>query len=97
MRALKGERREQQTALTQRLFGSVLERRELPSGYELRLDPAKVSIVDLARWVDGEQSCCPFLALAIEKEPRNGPLWLRLTGPAGVKDFLLAEMDVSAR
>ncbi len=52
----------------------------------------KVSIVELATWIDDERRCCPFLDLAIEKEPQDGPLWLRLTGPEGVKEFLKAEL-----
>jgi len=92
LKALTPEQRTAHEALTGRLFKSVETRREIPSGFELRVDSKKMSIVELATWVDDERRCCPFLGLAIEKEPQNGPLWLRLTGPEGVKDFLRAEM-----
>ena len=93
LKAFTPEQRVAHDALTRRLFGAVLARREISAGFEFRVDASKMSILDLAAWMDGERRCCPFLALAIEKEPHDGPLWLRLTGPEGVKDFLLSEMD----
>jgi hypothetical protein len=56
-----------------------------------------VPIPTLARWVDGERRCCPFLRFEIDKEPLEGPLWLRLTGAPGVKDFLQAELGLGAK
>jgi hypothetical protein len=92
LKALTPQQRQAHEALTGRLFQSVETRRELPAGFELRVDSRKVSIVELATWLDDERRCCPFLDLAIEKEPQDGPLWLRLTGPEGVKEFLKAEL-----
>lgn len=97
LRALTPDQRVAHNALTQQLRESVLERREISSGFELRVDPQRISIVGLATWVDAERRCCPFLGLAIEKEPNDGALWLRLTGRAGVKAFLLAEMGDDSR
>jgi hypothetical protein len=97
LKALTPDQRTAHGALTHQLLGAVIERREISSGFELRLDSRKISIVGLATWVDAERRCCPFLGLAIEKEPDDGALWLRLTGPEGVKDFLLAEMQVGSR
>jgi hypothetical protein len=92
LHALTPERRAIHGALTERLFGAVEQRREIPAGYELRVDARKMSIVGLATWIDDERKCCPFLGLGLEKEPDDGPLWLRLTGPEGVKEFLRTEM-----
>jgi hypothetical protein len=74
-------------------LAAILERRELGAGFALRIDIKKVSLTDLGGWMDDERRrCCPFLGLEVTKEPFDGPLWLRLTGPEGVKDFLAAEM-----
>ena len=44
-----------------------------------------------ARFVANERRCCPFLTFTLELAPDGGPLWLRLTGPAGTRAFLEAE------
>jgi hypothetical protein len=75
------------------LFAAVAERHDIATGLELRVDKRQTSIIDLARWIDAERRCCPFLRLGIEQEPHDGPLWLRITGPEGVKDFLAAELE----
>jgi hypothetical protein len=78
-------------ALVARLFGgAVLERRELPDGYAFRFD-AK-SFDQVARFVANERRCCPFLTFTVEVAPAAGPLWLRLTGPTGTREFLEAEL-----
>jgi hypothetical protein len=97
LKALTASRRAAHEALTKRLFDAVQQRRELPDGLELRIDSHTVSLVDLATWAQAEHLCCPFLRLALDQEPKAGPLWLRLTGPEGVKDFLLAEMGDRAK
>ena len=77
-------------ALARRLFGErARERRELADGVALRFDAA--DLADVARFVDHERRCCPFLRFGIELSPDGGPLWLRLTGPAGTRELLLAE------
>jgi hypothetical protein len=92
LRALTPERRAIHAALSERLSAAVEQRREVAAGYELRVDARKMSMVDLATWMDDEHKCCPFLGLGLEKEPEDGPLWLRLTGADGVKAFLQDEM-----
>lgn len=93
LKALTPAERSEHDLLTRRLFAAVAERHEIATGIELRVDRSKVSILDLARWIEAEKRCCAFLRLAIEQEPHDGPLWLRLTGPEGVKDFLAAEFE----
>lgn len=48
----------------------------------------------VVRFVAGERLCCPFLAFALEIGPARGALWLRLTGPPGIKEFLRAELHL---
>jgi hypothetical protein len=47
----------------------------------------------VARFVANERRCCPFLAIAVERAPDAGPLWLRLTGPAGTHELLDAAVS----
>ncbi len=47
-----------------------------------------MALAQLAEWVSFERKCCPFFEFRIEVAPKSGPVWLSLTGRAGVKDFL---------
>lgn len=78
-------------ALIKELFTTAAqERRELPDGYGFRFDAARIE--HIARFVANERQCCPFLTFTIELTPGGGPLWLRLTGPEGTREFLDAEL-----
>jgi len=78
-------------ALLKRLFGdSVRERRDIQDGYAFRFD--EDAFDDVARFATNERRCCPFLTFVIELSPNGGPLWLRLSGPAGTQTFLNAEL-----
>ncbi len=89
--------REAHGRLSQELLAAVRETVELENGFALRMDGQSATLSNLARWVDGERRCCPFLRFEIDQEPQNGPRWLRLTGAPGVKDFLRAELGIGAR
>ena len=39
-----------------------------------------------------ERLCCPFLDISLRFEREGGPLWLRLAGRKGVKEFIKIEM-----
>ena len=84
-------------ALAARLFGEgARERRALAGdaggaeGYAFRFDVEELG--DVARFVGNERRCCPFLTFALEVPAGEGALWLRLTGPAGARAFLDAEL-----
>ena len=77
--------------LLKRLFGSeARERREDPDGYAFRFDADLW--LDVARWIDNERHCCPFLRFDLELHAADGGIWVRLRGPAGVHAFLEAEL-----
>ena len=89
--AIHPDERPAHFALAARLFGELAaERRRLPDGYAFRFDPEM--LLDVARFVENERRCCPFVTFVIELGPRSGPLWLRLTGPEGTDAFLAAEL-----
>jgi hypothetical protein len=70
------------------LFGSAQEKRELRDGYALRFPGDAAHVRALANAIILERDCCPFLAFDLTLEPHGGPIWLRVTGPAGTKAFL---------
>ena len=85
--AISVTERQQHFALGGRLFGvESIERLSLPNGYALRFDPGAFDAV--ARFVANERKCCPFLTLELTVEPQSGPVWLRMTGPEGLRPAL---------
>jgi hypothetical protein len=79
-------------ALSRKLMSAGKERRELDNGYAFRLAAEKISLVQIAQWITFERRCCPFFNLQIEAEPNDGPIWLRMTGADGIKQFILSEI-----
>ncbi len=69
--------------------------RELPDGYEFELPPDKGTYQLLTEWAYQERLCCPFFDIDVRFERENGPLWLRLTGRPGTKEFIKEEFDLA--
>jgi len=69
--------------------------RELPDGYELELPADNKTYQLLTEWVFQERLCCPFFDIALRLDKENGPLWLRLTGRPGTKEFIKEEFDLA--
>ena len=90
LRALTSDERAQHAELGQQLLAAIQERRELPNGYAFRLAASEWLVA--ARWAALERKCCPFFAFELDSAPDGGPLWLRLTGRAGVKAFMREEL-----
>jgi len=82
--------RERHKALTTRLMAAVVERRELNDGFAFHV--LSMSDSDLAEWATLERRCCPFFRIDIQGQG-PGPIWLHLTGPEGVKEFITAEFS----
>jgi hypothetical protein len=67
--------------------------REIPEGYAIELPWAPSTWLSAAEFLIHERSCCPFLDLALEAEREDGPIRIRLTGRAGVKEFIGMELQ----
>jgi hypothetical protein len=69
--------------------------RELPDGYEFELPPDNKTYQLLTEWVFQERLCCPFFDIDLRFDREGGPLWLRLTGRPGTKEFIKEEFDLA--
>ena len=69
--------------------------RELPDGYEFELPPDNKTYQLLTEWVFQERLCCPFFDIDLRFDREGGPLWLRLTGRPGTKEFIKMEFDLA--
>ena len=63
---------------------------ELPNGYGFRYASAQYEQV--TQFIANERLCCPFFSFTLEVTPAQGPLWLRISGGEGVKEFLRDEL-----
>lgn len=75
------------------LTGRVQERSDLANGYAFRFDHK--TLASLVRFVENERKCCPFMTFEIVVSSGTGPIWLKLTGPAGTREVLQAELELS--
>jgi hypothetical protein len=69
--------------------------RELPDGYEIELPADNKTYQLLTEWAFQERLCCPFFEIALRFDREGGPLWLRLTGRPGTKEFIKEEFDLA--
>jgi len=74
--------------ITRTLLGGRQETRELPDGYAVRFPGDEAWAARLLAFIAGERACCPFFTFTLVFEPRQGPLWLHLCGPAGTKELV---------
>lgn len=95
IQAIPAEVRSVHQANSRRLFASIQEIQELPTGYALRLSNDTETLQATVAFLSYERLCCSFFHFNLEIEPEQGPIWLRLTGSVDVKPFLQAEGFVS--
>ena len=67
--------------------------RELPDGYEFELPSDNKTYRLVTEWAFQERLCCPFFDIDLRFDRGGGPLWLRLTGRPGTKEFIKEEWD----
>jgi hypothetical protein len=65
--------------------------RELADGYEIEFPSDRETFRQLAEYVDAERLCCPFFDIVLRVTPDGGPLWFRVTGRPGTKQFIEAD------
>jgi hypothetical protein len=71
--------------------------RELPDGYEFEFPTDTATYQLLTEWVVEERLCCPFLDIDLRFSRESGPLWLRLTGRPGTKEFIKQDFAALVR
>jgi len=82
------ELREREATLLTQFRTAVIETEELPDGYAFRIPGNSDSITMIAEMIVAERECCPFLTFELVAQPNMGPVIVRVTGPAGAKEFV---------
>ena len=67
---------------------------ELDDGYALRFPGSAEIVSELAQFIAFERDCCSFFTFELICTPEQGPVTLRLRGPAGVKEFMRGMVSV---
>jgi hypothetical protein len=91
--AIPAQERAGHFALAKKLFTEMAKtRQDLASGYEFQFEATALGAI--ARFVENERKCCPFMSFELEIAPASGPILLRLTGPDGTRAVLDAELNL---
>ena len=88
--AISSTDRPRYNELRRMLAASAIAKRDLPNGIAVQIAPDKIALPQLAEWISMERKCCLFFEFKIEVAPNSGPVYLTLTGPPGIKEFLSA-------
>ena len=89
--AIPADERSAHCSLAAQLFGQLIqEHRELADGHEFRF--RLESLEALARFIANERKCCPFVNFDLAIGAGSDHLTLRMTGPAGTRELLRAEL-----
>jgi hypothetical protein len=82
------ELREREATLLAQIKSAVIAMEELQDGYIFHVPGDKKTMLLVSEFIVAERECCPFLTFALTAQPNMGPMSIRVTGPAGAKQFL---------
>ena len=82
------ELRDREAKLLSQFRSAVVEAEELEEGYVFRLPSDAKWIPLVAELIVAERECCPFLTFELSAQPNDGPVIVRVIGPAGAKEFV---------
>src|SRR6185369_15793089 len=92
--ALTAAERAHHSDLSKELHSAVKDIRELDNGYAFQFSGVAKTISMVAEWISLERLCCPFFTFQLEVASESKPMWLRMTGRDGVKDFMRTEFAI---
>lgn len=84
--------RQRQKELRDQIFSGTPTVKELPNGYAVGLPSTRENILAVAEFISLERVCCSFFHFDLAVGQSEEPLWFRITGKSGVKEFLKTEL-----
>ena len=76
------------------IFSNIQQVQELADGYALRYPGDTDWATKLLDFIVFERACCPFFTFELTFELDSGPIWLRLRGQEGVKEFIKQDLHL---
>jgi hypothetical protein len=86
--AMTPAKRQRHDEIGKQLRKAARQVKELPDGYAFRYASDPALFTAAAESVSLESRCCSFYRFTLEKEPAEGPIWLRVRGPKETKTFI---------
>jgi hypothetical protein len=80
--------RKEEEARARRIYAQADQIEELADGYAFRIPAPDALLGTIADHLAFERYCCPFITFELDFAPDQGPLSLRMRGPAAFKEFL---------
>jgi hypothetical protein len=81
-------------ALLHQVLDGIKQVTEVEEGYVLDFGRLEDELAVILAFIEVERHCNPFLRLRLSLGSNDGPIKLRLTGPAGTKEFLVRELGL---
>jgi hypothetical protein len=69
---------------------------ELENGFAFRFPSRPYLFLRVAEWIGLKRQCCPFLEIGLAFEHPTASIRVSVTGPAGTKDVLRAELPLAS-
>jgi hypothetical protein len=82
------ELRDREARLLAQFRSALIGTEEIQDGYAFHLPGEDKWIRLVVELIVSERECCPFLTFKVTALPNMGPVIVRVTGPAGAKEFL---------
>lgn len=79
---------ERKEEISEDIWADVEEKQELEDGYAFRFPGTDEWATRLYNFVRFERKCCRFFLFTLQFEPDEGPIWLRMEGGPGTKEFI---------
>jgi len=86
------ELRERKETVIASLKQQMMEKRDLKNGYAFRFPGTDDVLDELMEFIKTERECCDFFIFGLSVSGDKIQIWLELTGAAGAKDFITAEL-----
>lgn len=80
--------REREATLLAQFRAAIVKTEQLQDGYAFHSPGDGDRIRQVAELIAAERECCPFLVFEVSAHPNMGPVTVRVSGPAGTKEFL---------
>lgn len=86
------ELKKRKETVIQSLKSQILEKKALPEGFAFLFKGNDALLDELILFIKTERECCPFFSFDLSISGNKSKIWLSLTGPEGVKDFITGEL-----
>src|SRR5438477_9977624 len=70
------------------ILATVDDVEEFPAGYSFRFPNNSALHARILEWLRVERECCPFFVFTLAFGINGGPVWLRIEGPEGTREFV---------